>query len=378
MRSCHKLVEVMLHSTSLAEQQEAAVALSVLPITPKAWHTAVRALPALVDLVQQPSCTAEVRDQVLRALDRVKDSARPIEEVTAGVIRSIVQLLGHHAGWAQCAAAGVLMELSENPSCQAKMVAAGAFGRLVHLLKPSVSSCDLLAVVRSTVAAALAHISSNAVRGAECIFAAGAVPPLVQLLSPDSGETAQDLASICSSVLVVLGNIAGQVAASHAALLDAGAAPRLVKLLQSLSCEDTKEKAASFLANLASGGPESQARIAAAGAIGSLVMLLASSSDVVQNSATSALGNLAFNVDVQGTIAAAGAVAPLARLLQSKSATTQEQAARILIRLNLRNDAKDTDIAAACGIPTLVRLLRSDSTTVQMLAVTVLTSYHSG
>ena len=330
MRSCHKLVEVMLHSTSPAELQEAAAALSMLPITPKAWHTAVRALPALVELVQQPSCTAGVRDQALRALDRVKDSAQPIEEVTAGVISSIVQLLGHHTGWAQCAAAGALRELSENPNNQAKMVAAGAFGRLVHLLKPSVGSCGFLAVVRSTVAAALAHISSNAVRGAECIFAAGAVPPLVQLLSPDSGEAAQDLTSICSSVLVVLGNIAGQVAASHAALLDAGAVPRLVKLLQSSSCKYTQEKAASFLGNLASGGLENQARIAAAGAIGPLIMLLASSSEAVQNSATSALGNLAFNVDVQGTIAAAGAVAPLARVLQSNNAAAQEQAARIL------------------------------------------------
>ena len=128
MRSCHELVEILLHSTSSpAEQQKAAAALAELLWTPGAWNTAVSAIPALADLLQQPTSSAAMREQVSLALDHMRHFAHAdqdlVGEVIADVIVSIVQLLKHDAILVQIAAAWALKELSLDASNHAIIIA---------------------------------------------------------------------------------------------------------------------------------------------------------------------------------------------------------------------------------------------------------------
>ena len=181
MPSCDELLNVLLTSTSSpADQLKAAADLSVLPITPRAWRTFVGALPALVELIKQPSNSTAVRQRVLLELlpniVTFEHGDNHVEEVTAEVIGSIVQLLQHGSDLGQCTAANVLRELSSHTGNLARMIAAGAVGRLVPLLKSKKTT------VQATSATALSFISDNGVEGARCIAAAGAVPPLVRLL----------------------------------------------------------------------------------------------------------------------------------------------------------------------------------------------------
>ena len=115
MRSCHELVELLLRSKSSAGKQEAAAALALLPMTPRAWNTAVRAIPALVELIQQSS-SAATREQAANALDHMNDFEHEnndlVEEVAADVIVSIVQLLKRDAEWVQFNIACTLREIS--------------------------------------------------------------------------------------------------------------------------------------------------------------------------------------------------------------------------------------------------------------------------
>ena len=292
MRSCNELFRVLrLHSTSsAAEQQVLAAALTGHPMTPRAWRTAVSALPALVELIRQPSCSsAAVLEQAAHALNSIRDfehmDSEQVREASADVIASTVQLLQHDAEvWVQSTAGTVLRELSGHPGNQVRMIAASVVDRLVDLLKSS--SPDAQAVAAS----ALASISNNSLEGAECIAAAGAGLVLIQLLDPccSGGEAAteqpskvQILSSLHSNVLAVLTNLAGQVAPSRSTLFTAGAFPRLVEMLWS-DCEELQHMAAGALGNLAVGSPENQARVAAAGAIAPLVKLLASGSEAVQ------------------------------------------------------------------------------------------------
>ena len=399
MRSCHELIQTLLRSTSPAEQLEAAAALTDLPMTPSSWHTAVSAIPALVEVIERPYSSTALQTQLTHALGNLADFTHTfddqVEEVAADVIASIVKLLKHDAIWIQVNAACVLRELSLHPGNHASGMAAGAVGQLARLLNSNVT------VVRATAVAALALISSTN-EGAKCVAAAGAVPALVQLLGPCcSGEAAQLFVAFNSTswnVLAVLANLAGNVADSHAALFAAGAVPRLIGLLQS-DCETSQCKAAKVLGNLASSGdPENRVRVAAAGAISPLIKLLASDSEAVQVAAATTLGNLSNNVGLQDTIISAGAVAPLVRLLQSKCAVVQERAVRVFVKLTHQDTAQARSIAAAGGIPPpsrgmppvvptqarsiadaggippLVHLLRSDSATIQANAIAVITT----
>ena len=142
MRSWEELFKVLLHPTSPAEQHEAAAALAVLPVTPRAWRTAIGAFPALIVVIQRLPSSAAVQKPVTRVLHCIVNFVHPkdndpVEEAAASVIVPIAQLLKYNTGWVQQAAARVLRELSPHPKNLATMVAAGAVDQLVTLLKPT-------------------------------------------------------------------------------------------------------------------------------------------------------------------------------------------------------------------------------------------------
>ena len=139
------------------------------------------------------------------------------------------------------------------------------------------------------------------------------------------------------------------------AIVDAGAIPPLVALLTS---ENGKVcgKAAVALWSIAMGSNRNTTAIVEAGGIQLLVNLL-SGTDMVKFIASITLATLAINDRIRIAIAKAGAIPPLVALLTSGNHRRQEKAALAL--RNLTNTRNQTIIANAGALPPLVNLLTS-------------------
>ena len=236
MQTYDEPFEVLLCPTSTTKQlQKAAAALAVLPITARAWRTAVSAFPTLVELIRQPSRSVATRKQTLpKLLPHIAEFTHvggdPVEAASAGVIASIMQLLKDDAVWVQYTAACILRELSLHPGNHARMMAAGGVDQLVRLLKSA-----SVAPSQAAAAMALAFFFGDGVKGAECITVSGAVPRLVTLLNPGSWEIVQ------LSVVIALANICSDVANGRPSIvIAAGAAAPLFELLESRSTEGSR------------------------------------------------------------------------------------------------------------------------------------------
>ncbi|KAG1667620.1 hypothetical protein FOA52_001674 [Chlamydomonas sp. UWO 241] len=316
-------------------------------------------------------------------------------------ILSLVLQLGN-ASW-KLEALGTIWRLCRDgdPENMAALAAAGAIPELVYLLLPGM---QLQAGVQQEASGALSALARNA-DIAVTMFAAGAIPPLVQLLGADSRdlhqnassalmylaliaeiEVAIDAVSAITPLVCLLGpgstaetqsNAAGALvnladnAASGDAIAAAGAIEPLVRLLEQGVQEGVQggvpeENAAKALKALAA-DTEIAVTIAAAGAIPPLVLLLGQGSTAGMHAkASGALGLLAANAEIAVTIADAGAIAPLVRLLeQGVQEGVQEKAAGALEVLAVDADIAVT-IAAAGAIPPLVQLLVQDSTDEQL------------
>ncbi|KAG1680550.1 hypothetical protein FOA52_014997 [Chlamydomonas sp. UWO 241] len=172
------------------------------------------------------------------------------------------------------------------------------------------------------------------------IAAAGAIPPLVQLLGGLGSSAGKQ-----GHAAVALGNLA-MTAENAGIIAAAGAVPPLVHML----------------------GPRNVAVIVAAGAIPPLVQLTAHGATYsVQGNAAGALMVLAVNAANQSTIAATGAIPPLVKLLGAGSPNARFAVAA-LNNLALNNPATVVAIAKAGAIPALVRLLGPGSDTETNLA----------
>ncbi|KAG1672772.1 hypothetical protein FOA52_002760 [Chlamydomonas sp. UWO 241] len=172
------------------------------------------------------------------------------------------------------------------------------------------------------------------------IAAAGAIHPLVQMLT--SGSQA-DVQSNALTALVHLVAHAGNLVAIAAA----GAIPSLVQLLGPASTLPVRQNASSLLIEL-SANADCQVAIAAAGAIPQLVQLLAPDS-LPTLSATFLLMRLAPTAANADVIVAAGAIPQLVQLLRSGS-PAKENAAGVLGSLALTAEH-------AVTIPPLVQLM---------------------
>eukprot|EP00927_Polykrikos_kofoidii_P062596 TRINITY_DN57403_c0_g1_i1.p1 TRINITY_DN57403_c0_g1~~TRINITY_DN57403_c0_g1_i1.p1 ORF type:complete len:902 (+),score=161.87 TRINITY_DN57403_c0_g1_i1:57-2708(+) len=193
----------------------------------------------------------------------------------------------------------------------------------------------------------------------EAIEQAGAVPPLVELLSdPEASPDVHEAA------VAVLGALAANSAESRVTMAKAGAIPLLVKILK-YDQAGARVVAARALWGLAAHVPN-QLAIVEAGAIGPLVKLLDDNLSHVRITAAAALCGLASDhKDNQDKIAEAGAIPPLVRLLREEEAGARVAAAAALRNLAI-SDSDHQEAAVTAGvIKPLVELLRDDKADAQ-------------
>ncbi|CAE7246869.1 PUB12 [Symbiodinium sp. CCMP2592] len=215
------------------------------------------------------------------------------------------------------------------------------------------------------------------------IAAAGAIPPLVELLSSSTPEAQAAAAG-------VLRNLAADDYDNDVLIAEAGGIPALVELLRS-STPEVQAAAAGVLRNLAADDYDNDVLsvlIAEAGGIPALVELLRSSDPkdpTVQRNAAGALKNLSANADNKALIAKAGGIPPLVSCLTTGTAWAQQKAAATLGKLAMDWTFVEPDIvplpeaseiaeanraliASAGAIPRLIALLMDGGECVEVAA----------
>ncbi|KAG1667241.1 hypothetical protein FOA52_009806 [Chlamydomonas sp. UWO 241] len=279
-------------------------------------------------------------------------------------VRNLVRKLGADARPAQLRQAlDTIAGLSDCGGDRGSLVAIAAAGAIPPLVQLLRAGCSVVQLHAATSLANLALIADSQVAIAD----AGAVPPLVKLLGPASSAEVQEAAA------AALGNLAQQHAGNFDTIAAAGDVPLLVQLLGPGSSAKVQATAAVTLGNLALNA-ENVVTIAAAGAIPPLVLMLGPSCPaLVQQHAAGALMRLATHADNQVTIAASGGIPPLVQLMgPGSSPLVQEHVALALARLS-QNAANQAIIVAAGAIPPLVQLLGPGSSAlVQQYAATAL------
>lgn len=167
-------------------------------------------------------------------------------------------------------------------------------------------------------ATALKHEAMKGRDHSSAIAAAGAIPPLVALLGPDSPAELQDEAAAALRALCLGSD------ENRSDVLAAGAVPPLVALLSSESAE-TQEQAAGLLASLAMNG-ETAAAIVTASGLRPLIRLCAERRCGVQFEAASALRNLAAHSPLHHAIIEAGATPVLEGIRHGAASATRSAA----------------------------------------------------
>ena len=159
------------------------------------------------------------------------------------------------------------------------------------------------------------------------------------------------------------------VAWNWGVLVEAGAVPPLVELLSS-GVEQVCFAAAAALSML-SHHPEAQRQAADAGAVGALVRLLANDDEVMQLSSLSALRTLGIQRTQRQAIRQAGGIQQLVRLLDAANPVTQESACSLLWQLSsdrARGPENRHAMEAAGVVPRVLRLIASPDDEVRSAA----------
>ena len=333
-----------LHSGSQCAQQQAVAALSVLPLTPRNWLSAVGAIPRLLQLLRSSSTPVPQALAIQDLLHHISNFHEGGGDETApdGVIPLLMSMLLRRDDlYARVVAARVLSSFAWHAGNHLKIIEAGAIGPLIQLLKsdseplqhPAVRTLFLLA---------------EEDRGVAGILTDDAIGPLLQLLRSSALGVQLSAAEV---VRVIARENTVKVAA-------AGAIPILVQLLKSSSNADVQREATQILGNLA-GNLNIIAKVVAAGAIPVLVGILKTSgpsTERLRRESALALGRLAFRA--QSDIIAAGAIEPLVSLLKSDSEDSQSDALFALLSLSFDNEAVQAEIVAAGAAAPVVRVLR--------------------
>ena len=187
MESYEALVQQLL-SGSLSEQHQAVAALSVLPLTPRNWLSAVGAVPHLVQLMMHSASTqtampqAQAARHLLQLISYYRCEGRGSNNaVPSGAIQPLVPLLRHADAFVCHVAAMTLSNLALNADNKRKITEAGAIAPLVQMLKSGFPGHQY------TAARALAGLAEDRnIRVS--IIAAGAIGPLLQLFSSNRPE----------------------------------------------------------------------------------------------------------------------------------------------------------------------------------------------
>jgi predicted metalloprotease with PDZ domain len=188
------------------------------------------------------------------------------------------------------------------------------------------------------------------------IVSAGAIPSLARLISQSGVAGVQVHMQVGSYSMQVNAAsalyIISMVDENRGPIAAAGAIPPLVQLLS--TSRSVTRSATGALRNLAQDA-DIAVTIAAAGAITPLVVLLGATDVMVQQSAAGALRNLARVAAV--TIAAAGAIPPLAQLSRSDTTTVAAAAGAALDAIRAGIAANRAAVAAARASAELVQAM---------------------
>ena len=358
---------------------------------------------SLVNMLQSRDST--FRTQAAAALARLaaNNSSAQSAISNCGGIAPLIQIVDPSSSESMASrvsSAAALAELTHIPASRDAIIEARGIPPLVALLTIDGEGED---TGERHAAAALAHIAAGNSGTSASIAEAGAISPLVKLLTGGQGEVAQQEAA---GALYSLADDA----ANRIAITDAGGIGPLVLLLGSsntrarehaegalvrLSIENAnreliikklvsmlydkgsggEEQAAAALANLASDSADNRNSIVEAGGIEPLLALLElSASPRAKENAISAISQLAHNAKIQEAIAKAGGVPLLANALASTSSNGKEMvgantlyslSAFAINQLARGNRANQLALADAGSIPPLVAMLGSPSSEMQ-------------
>lgn len=277
--------------------------------------------------------------------------------LSSGGIPALVRILGpRHSEEAQSATAYVLYVLSATADDNTALLDAGAVPRLIALLiKPP--SDDVTQQVLATLSNFCGdHKTAVAIAIAE---GGGAIPALTRLLAqqPHPRGAIRMLAARTLGRLVRTDVIA-------TAIREAGAIPPLISLLSAPPGSGELEEALNALLNLAQDGASATAIVSASGAIPQLLSLLTSGSIHVQACAMDVLWRSCRNAEESANCAdkIAAAIPIISKLLASPATGVQRNAAGLISALIMQCNSTEVATATAGGaLPHLVALLRSPS-----------------
>ncbi|CAJ1976728.1 unnamed protein product [Sphenostylis stenocarpa] len=183
-----------------------------------------------------------------------------------------------------------------------------------------------------------------------CIAEAGAIPPLVDLLSCSDPRTQEHAVTALLNLSINESN--------KGTIVNAGAIPDIVDVLKNGSME-ARENAAATLFSL-SVLDENKVQIGAAGAIPALIKLLCEGTPRGKKDAATAIFNLSIYQGNKARAVKAGIVGPLIQFLKDAGGGMVDEALAILAILASHHEGR-VAIGQAGPIPILIEVIRTGS-----------------
>ena len=342
------LVKLLGNGAAEAQQRGVSLLWRLVGENPQLEATVAKAGSAsdLISLLKLGS--PEVEAYALWSLSLSIDAANQSTVLEEGGAGRLVHLLQHAKALHRTQAAAALARLaSGNTAAQTAISQCGGIAPLIAIVDPSSHESMPARVFAASALAELSQIPASR----DAIVDARGVPCIVALLTVD-GEGEDTGERYAASAL---SHIAGGKPGTSMPIADAGAISPLVKLLTGQKGELAQQEAAGALYALAD---ETANRIAItdAGGIGPLVLLLGSTNARAREHAEGALVRLSLEIANRELI-----IKKLVSMLYDKGSGGEEQAAAALA--NLASDSADNrnSIVDAGGIPPLLSLLEMAS-----------------
>ena len=288
---------------------------------------------------------------------------------SASGIRPLINLLSFDSPVAQANSAAVLSDLARvSKRSKGTIISEGGIALLVTMLmKPQnvTKNAKQLLTAAAEAAGALHSLTSGEADTKKTVADAGAIQPLVSLLSEDHNMARKKAAGAISAL-----SDCSQQNQDHVA--EYGGISKLVDLLNQGVSDEVRAQAAAALAVLSRDNKKNQDNITAAGGILPLVALLKEEtvSEFAKEEAASALWSLATkHYENQVAVAKADGIAALVLVLGMGSKRAQEHAANALAALALENSENELSIAQL-----VVKLLGSEEKTTSAKAALAISS----
>ena len=321
------------------------------------------------------------------------DSEDNVEAIaSASGIRPLISLLSAESLEAQAQAASVLADMSRNSKrSKATIISEGGIALYVGIISRQNSKQGLSAAAEA--AGALQSLTAGEPETQKVVTEAGAIKPLVALLSEEhdtarkkaagaiaslsegsqeNQDAVESFSGVSKLVTLIAPGVNDEVRAEAASALAVltrnnktnqdkitaagGIAPLVAMLQEDEIIERAKEKAALAVWSLATKHYENQMAVATAGGIDALVIVLGVGTARAQENAASALSALALD-NSQNELVIAKLIV---ELLGSADKKASAKAARAISSLARSNPSNQKSIAMAGGIELLVKLLNPE------------------